>query len=349
MEKREKEIERTYLLLENLPEGIIILDETDRIIFFNKKVEELLRWREEFLGKKISELKEVENFHFISELFEEDTSQLLGKVIKMREDLILRFNGVELKKGNEILGKAIFFTDITREFSLERLKREFVSVAAHQLRTPISAMGWAIKTLLSEKLGPLTKKQSEYLKEIFQTNERLVHLIDDLLNTAKIEEGKFLEKENEFSLEAIVEFVLNLLKPEIEKKKINLQYARPFPKLPLVKMDVEKIKLVVENLISNAIQYTFPGGEIQISLGMPAKGTEVFFAIKDNGIGIPEKEKHQVFTKFFRASNAMKMQPSGTGLGLYLCKNIIEAHGGRIWFESEEGKGTTFYFTLPIK
>ncbi len=349
MQEREKEIERFSLALENLPEGVIILDEIGKIIFFNKKVEELLGWKEEFLGEKLSQMKNLESFNLVSEIFEEEVAQTLGKVIKMREDLILRVSVVELKKGREILGKLIYFTDITREFSLERLKREFVSVAAHQLRTPISAIGWAIKTLIDKKLGPLTKKQSEYLKEIFQTNERLVHLIDDILNTAKIEEGKFLEKENEFSLEAIVEFVLNLLRPEIEKKKINLQYEKPFPKLPLVKMDVEKIKLVVENLISNAINYTLPGGEIKISLSMPAQGTEVLFSIRDNGIGIPERERDRVFSKFFRASNAMKMQPSGTGLGLYLCKNIIEAHGGRIWFDSEEGKGTTFYFTLPIK
>lgn len=349
MEEREKEIERFYLILENLPEGVIILDEIGKIIFFNKKVEELLGWREEFLEKKVSQLKDVENFRPISEIFEEEIAQILGKVIKMREDLILRFNGIELKKEGENLGRLIFFTDITREFSLERLKREFVSVAAHQLRTPISAMEWGIKTILGGKLGSLTQKQREYLEELFQTSKRLVHLIDDLLNTAKIEEGRFLEKENEFSLEAVVEFVINILKPEIEKKKIELKYQKPSCRLPLIKMDVEKIKLVIENLLDNAIRYGREGGEIAISIDMPAQGTEVIFSIKDNGIGIPKKEKPQIFNKFFRASNAMKTDPSGTGLGLYLCKNIIEAHQGKIWFESEEGRGTTFYFSLPIK
>jgi len=343
----DKSLTRFKITLEKLPQGIIILDERKRIIFFNQKAQEILNLREDVLFKEIEEIKEIEELKPISEIFEKEIFKIFGKEIKIKEDLILRLSTFELKKGQEEIGTLIFFSDITREVSLERLKKEFIALAAHQLRTPISAAQWGISKILEEKIGPLNSKQKSYLEEILQTLQRLVKIIDDLLHTTKIEEGKILEKTQKFSLEAIVDYVLSLLGSEIAKKKINLEVNKPFNPLPPIQMDVEKIKLVVQNLLDNAIKYTRESGRIVISLE-ERSGKEILFSIKDNGIGIPEKEKERIFTKFFRAENAQKVEPSGSGLGLYVAKNIIEAHGGKIWFESKEGKGTAFYFTLPI-
>ena len=342
-----KSLTRFKITLEKLPQGIIILDERKRIIFFNQKAQEILNLREDVLFKEIEEIKEIEELKPISEIFEKEIFKIFGKEIKIKEDLILRLSTFELKEDQEEIGTLIFFSDITREVSLERLKKEFIALAAHQLRTPISAAQWGISKILEEKIGPLNSKQKSYLEEILQTLQRLVKIIDDLLHTTKIEEGKILEKTQKFSLEAIVDYVLSLLGSEIAKKKINLEVNKPFNPLPPIQMDVEKIKLVVQNLLDNAIKYTRESGRIVISLE-ERSGKEILFSIKDNGIGIPEKEKERIFTKFFRAENAQKVEPSGSGLGLYVAKNIIEAHGGKIWFESKEGKGTAFYFTLPI-
>ena len=343
----DKSLTRFKITLEKLPQGIIILDERKRIIFFNQKAQEILNLREDVLFKEIEEIKEIEELKPISEIFEKEIFKIFGKEIKIKEDLILRLSTFELKEDQEEIGTLIFFSDITREVSLERLKKEFIALAAHQLRTPISAAQWGISKILEEKIGPLNSKQKSYLEEILQTLQRLVKIIDDLLHTTKIEEGKILEKTQKFSLEAIVDYVLSLLGSEIAKKKINLEVNKPFNPLPPIQMDVEKIKLVVQNLLDNAIKYTRESGRIVISLE-ERSGKEILFSIKDNGIGIPEKEKERIFTKFFRAENAQKVEPSGSGLGLYVAKNIIEAHGGKIWFESKEGKGTAFYFTLPI-
>jgi two-component system sensor histidine kinase VicK len=138
--------------------------------------------------------------------------------------------------------------------------------------------------------------------------------------------------------------VIDLYKEEIKKKNLNFQFKKP-KKLPKVKVDVEKIYLAIQNLLENAIRYNKVGGEIEIIL--KEKEKEIEFSIRDTGIGIPKNQQSRVFTKFFRGSNAIRMETEGSGLGLFIAKNIIEAHGGRIWFESEEGKGTTFYFTLP--
>jgi signal transduction histidine kinase len=210
-------------------------------------------------------------------------------------------------------------------------------------------MRWMLKELIEEKKGKLNERQKEYLKDLYLNSERMVQFLNDLLSAIRIEEGRFLRKKEPFSLEAIVELVIKLFQSRIEERKINLKYERPTQKLPLVKVDVEGIKTVIENLLDNAIRYTPEGGEVEISLTAPVTETEVQFSIRDSGIGIPDEEKERIFTRFFRASNAIKKETEGSGLGLYISKNIIEAHGGKIWFESKEGKGTTFYFTLPIE
>jgi signal transduction histidine kinase len=133
----------------------------------------------------------------------------------------------------------------------------------------------------------------------------------------------------------------------MERKKIKFEFKKPEKKLPEVKIDVEKIKLAIQNFLENAIRYTKPGGEVIISLKYLEGKIE--FSIKDTGVGISKDQQARVFTKFFRGANVIRMETEGSGLGLFIAKNIIEAHGGRIWFESEEGKGATFYFTLPVK
>jgi NtrC-family two-component system sensor histidine kinase KinB len=342
-----KNLKRFKMSLEKLPQGIIILDEKKRIVFFNQKAQEMLNLKEDFLFREIDEIKEIEELKPISDIFEKEIFKIFGKEIKIKEDLILRLSAIDLKENQEEEGFLIFFSDITREVSLERLKKEFIALAAHQLRTPISAVQWGVSKILEEKMGPLNQTQKSYLEEILQTIQRLVKIIDDLLHTTKIEEGRILEKTKKFSLEAIIDYVVSLLGSEITKKKINLEIKKPTPSLPQIQMDVEKIKLVIQNLLDNAIKYTKEHGKIIISLEEKG-GKEILFSIKDNGIGISEKDRGRIFTKFFRAENAQKVEPSGSGLGLYVAKNIIEAHGGKIWFESKEGKGATFYFTLPM-
>jgi signal transduction histidine kinase len=200
--------------------------------------------------------------------------------------------------------------------------------------------------LLDGDAGELNKEQRDFLEKTYKSNERMISLINDLLNVTRIEEGRYIYQPLFCDFVGIVQAVVDLYQREIEKKNIKFEFKEPEQKLPRILADEEKMKLAVENLLNNAIGYTFPGGSIIISIDLLEN--EIEFKIEDTGTGIPKDEQSRVFSKFFRGINAIRMETEGSGLGLFVTKNIIEAHGGRIWFKSEEGRGSTFYFTLPL-
>lgn len=245
-------------------------------------------------------------------------------------------------------GEAVSFLKIirdrTREIELIKSKSEFITVAAHQLRTPLSAVSWAIQSLKSEKL-------SDSQKELLITGEaaagNLLKIVEDLLKIATIEEGKFGYNFKKIDLVAFLQSALNQALPVAKEYNINL-YLEPPQEISLsVEADPEKLVLAVSNLLENAIKYNIPNGRVVIKV---AKQTDTPFLqvdISDTGIGIPAEAMDKLFTKFFRAENALTKETTGSGLGLYIVKNIITSHGGQIWAESEAGRGTTFHFTLP--
>jgi len=239
----------------------------------------------------------------------------------------------------------VIFHDITREKVIEQLKSQFVSVAAHQLRTPLSIIKWSLSMMIQGELGDLTGEQKEILEKTNQTNERMIRLINDLLNVARIEEGRFMYRPQAVDFTELLETVLEPIGDLAEEKKVKLEIHLT-EGVKVVKADTEKLALAVKNLIENAIYYTDSGGRVIVSL--ERKSNELEFFVKDNGIGIPKDQQHRIFGKFFRGDNAVRKETEGTGLGLFIAKNIIEAHKGKIWFESTEGKGTTFFFSLPV-
>ena len=223
------------------------------------------------------------------------------------------------------------------------MKSQFVSISAHQLRTPLSAIKWALALLKEENL-PFEEKK-EIIEKLSESTERMIKLVNDLLNVSRIEEGRFLYKPKKEDLREIVKTIFNQEKEVAQKK--NITFNLFLPKEPCFSLiDKEKISLAVQNLIENAIHYTPPGGKVEVFL--EKKDKKLVFKVKDTGIGIPEEEQKRIFEKFFRGSNALKIETSGSGLGLFITKNIVEAHKGKIWFESKVGKGTTFYFSLPL-
>lgn len=229
---------------------------------------------------------------------------------------------------------------------LDQMKTEFISVASHQMRTPLSAIKWILKMVIDGDLGALTQEQKDLLAKGYQSNERMIALINDLLNVSRIEEGRFQYRMMRMSAEDVIEKVIEEMKSDIQTKHIRFKYNRPTTPTPKVSIDPQKIHLVLQNLIDNALKYTPSRGRIEINLQAEK---ELLFSIKDNGVGIPSSQREKIFSKFFRADNVVRMQTEGSGLGLFIVKNIIQAHGGRVWFESQEGIGTTFYFALPYE
>ena len=346
--KAEEEKEKTLAIITNFTDGLLVFDEKGSLSLINPSAEDFFDVKSrDIVGRSILELSTFPTLTSLAALFGEEIKGVFRKELPIKENLTLEVSTVPMVSGEEKLGTLVVLHDITREKTIEKMKTEFVSLAAHQLRTPLSAIKWTLRMLLDGDLGKITKEQNDFLEKTYRSNERMIVLINDLLDVTRIEEGRYLYKPVLTDIEPIVQFVTNSYEEEIEKKKIKFEFKKPEEKLPKIKLDVEKIRLAIDNLLDNAIRYTPTYGKIMVILKHRKGGIE--FSVKDTGVGIPKDQQGRVFTKFFRGANVMRMATEGTGLGLFITKNIIEAHGGKIWFESEEGKGATFYFAIPIK
>jgi signal transduction histidine kinase len=342
----EEERNKTFSVINNLADGLLVFDTEEKLTLINLQAQDFFKLGAgETTGKSILELSELPAFKPLSNIWGGKAQKIFRKETSLSENLILEVSTLPIMSGEKNFGNLVILHDITREKTVERMKTEFVSLAAHQLRTPLSAIKWTLKMLLEGDLGPITEEQRNFIEKTYQSNEKIIELINDLLNVARIEEGRYIYKPLPGSLEDIIQSLINPYKEEAERKKLRFEFKKPTKETPRVMLDVEKIGIAIENLIDNAINYTKPGGQVTISLNYDKK--KIKFSIQDTGIGIPKEQQKRVFSKFFRGANAIRAETEGTGLGLFISKNIIEAHGGEIWFESGENKGTAFYFTLP--
>jgi len=229
-------------------------------------------------------------------------------------------------------------------------KREEIgstSTAIHQLRTPLTSIKWVLGMLGKETAGPLNEEQKDLISKAMENVDYMSSLIGDILQTYQIEDDKMLLTLKEENIESLIEEQIKELEILAKSKNIEIIFNKLGDKCPLIKLDQNKIKLVINNLLSNAIKYSLKDNQIEIKTEI--EDFEMKVSITDFGIGIPDEEQENIFTKFFRAQNAIHTQSEGTGLGLFISKNIVEAHGGEIWFDSHKDKGSTFYFTIPIK
>jgi signal transduction histidine kinase len=227
-----------------------------------------------------------------------------------------------------------------------RMKSEFINIVCHQLRSPLTNIKWITDFLKSEDVKMTSEKEKEYFSHLKENISRMGELVDELLIVSRIEEGGFPLRKREASLEILVRELIARYKVFAEASNVKVIFY-PQKDLPKAFFDPTLMKLVVENLIDNAIRYSKEKGEVEIWLEKKEKS--LYFKIKDTGLGIPKADQKYIFQKFFRGENIMREQVRGSGLGLYITKLIVEKSGGRIWFESQEDKETTFYFALPIK
>ncbi len=239
------------------------------------------------------------------------------------------------------------FQDVTKEMEIDKAKTEFVSLASHQLRTPLSAINWYTEMLLAGDAGSINDDQKKYLNEIYNGNHRMVELVNALLNVSRLDLGTFAVEPEPTNLIALAGSVTDEQRSTVAEKKINL-VTNFDTKIPVIPLDKKLIRIVFQNLLSNAVKYTPNGGQVEFTLML--QKDEVLAKVSDTGYGIRKSQQDKIFTKLFRADNVREKDTEGTGLGLYLVKAIVEdAVEGRIWFESEENKGSTFFVTLPLK
>lgn len=355
-ERNLKEINaKDEAFLKSIGEGLIVTDQEGKVILASKAALELTGYSLDQLYGKVwaNDVPIVEDEY--SKRIPYEKTPVYG-ALHNRSTLTTKFF-YKIKTGKRFpvlvtaapvildgknQGAVVVFRDITKEEEIDRAKSEFISLASHQLRTPLSAIKWFTELLNDTKI---TKEQAEFMDNISKSTERMIELVNSLLNISRIESGRIAVNPQPTSLARLVEDIISNIQQSIDVKKLQLIVTAD-PDLPEINVDQKMIRIVYENLLTNAIKYTPESGKLSVSI--QRQGEEIISKVTDTGLGIPRKDYGRIFSKFYRGDNVIKVESEGTGLGLYLTKAIIDSSKGKIGFESTEGKGTTFWFSLPL-
>lgn len=350
------DLEKFKLALNNISDHVVITDADGIVLYGNKMVETITGYElQDILGKKAGSLWSLpmpkEFYVNFWDTIKNRKEVFVGEVRNRRKDGRIYTAVVSVSPVLDESGTVCFFVgierDVTHEREIDRAKSEFVSLASHQLRTPLSAINWYTEMLLSGDGGRISKAAREYLEEIRHGGKRMTELVGALLNVSRIEMGTFAVSPESTDIVLLAKDVINELKPNILRKHLRIK-TEFSDHLPKISVDPKLIRIVFQNLLTNAVKYTPEAGDVSVSIRLLSEENVFSVEVSDTGYGIPKSEQANIFTKLFRATNVREKETDGTGLGLYIAKSIIERSGGTIQFESEEGKGTTFKVLLPL-
>lgn len=352
---------RLESIISNLRDGIVSYDNNLEITDMNAAAEQILNIKKsQVIGKRISpewganaELKMLSQVIFPSlapTVIKRSEPGVYPQVVDIsfvEPDIELRVSTdrIMTEKG-EVLGFVKVIHDRTREIELFRSKSEFITVAAHQLRTPLTAVRWALENI--KAIGNLDPGVKDLTETGLSASSKLMKIIEDLLNTSKIEEGRFGYEFQDMDIVSFLEQALSGVQAVAKEYGVNLYFDRPADNLPIIlRMDPSKLGMAFSNFLDNAIKYNVKNGSVTVKIEKMTDRPYVEISIKDTGVGIPEEDIPKLFSKFYRGENVVKDETDGTGLGLYIAKNIILRHGGGINAESVVNRGTTISVFLP--
>jgi PAS domain S-box-containing protein len=351
-----QDLEKFRLAVENASDHIVITDSNGILLYSNKGTENITGFSSsEVVGSKCGSkenwggMMDRDFYRKLWKTIKTEKKSFSGEMQNKRKDGSTYVASVNISPVLNDKKEVLFFVcierDITKEKEIDKAKSEFVSLASHQLRTPLSIINWYAEMLLGGDAGTLNDNQRDYLNEIMTGNNRMIDLVGALLNVSRIEMGTFAVNPIKSDLIKIAKGTMSELLIKAKQKNIDLvcDYGK---NIPLINVDHKLFSIVIDNLVGNAIKYTPDGGKVSLKIKKEQKG--VLITVSDNGYGILKKDKDKIFTKLFRGENAKEKEADGNGLGLYIAKSIIEQSGGKIWFDSRENKGTTFYILLPF-
>lgn len=338
-------------ILDSLGSGLVVLDARDRVQFMNRTLAEMLHANaEEWVGRSSGELALVmARFALPVALPRFDWPEAFGsRDIEWRDAETLRFfredSAALTAEGAEpARGRVFAYHDVSHEKAVDRMKSEFISVASHELRTPMTSIKGSVDLILSGFAGETSPEMQELLEIAQKSCDRLVRLVNDILDLSKIEAGQLKLNLERLDLTEVAVRAICAVKPLADKTEVRLRVDRPLP-LPIVEADPDRIEQAITNLLSNAVKFSPPKAEVIVELS--SDNLWVQCAVCDQGVGIAEKDLHRIFGKFQQLSEGRRR--GGTGLGLAITRGLVDEHRGSIWVESRVGQGSRFIFRLPI-
>lgn len=351
--------EHTEALLSSIGEGVVALDSEGRVMFINRSAERLTGWRAaKAMGQPWHAILPALDIEDGSVIEPERRAHRLAFAAKRKIAHAVLYVRKDKKRFPAMItatpiflqgrkwGVVQVFRDMTKDLEAQRAAVEYISLAAHQMRSPLTIIRWTSESLMAGDEGPLTPAQLAQMKELHDADLRMITLVGAFLNVSRLELGSFAVTPKPTDVRTVLDGVAAELAPEAARASIVFKKAYPAA-VPLIDADPRLLHVVFHNLASNAVKYGRKGGEVRIAV--EPRPREIVVSITDDGIGIPKGDQPKIFSKLFRADAVQLLGIDGTGLGLYIIKTILEKTGGRVWFTSKEGKGSTFYVGIPMK
>jgi len=353
--KLTKDLAKFKLAVEGASDHIVITDLNGIILYANPATSVLTGYsNDEILGQRSSLWGKQMGKEYYKKMWatlKVKKQQYKGQLKNKRKNGEIYFAEVKISPILDDKGEIAYFIgierDISKEKEVDRLKTEFLSVASHQLRTPLGSMRWNMEMLLGGDAGELNFEVKQIVEQIYESDKRMITLVNDLLNVSRIDQGRVADEPKFTDIVVIIQEAVIEIEPLAKEQSVIVKLEVKKDHIPQIMFDPKRFREVVQNLLSNAVKYNKPQGTVNVEVQKLDAYVEV--KITDTGMGIPKKDQNRLFSKFFRAENAVLAQTEGSGLGLFVVKSYVEAWGGKVSFESEEGKGTTFIITLPIK